>query len=130
MESIEGIMKEAAIFPNFEPIEVLIECDGPRTFVLRDADDALCLAHWVDENEVIRRFLVAPCRAKTILQLKRGELGLRESLDQARLYCADVRNDGTIGALSLVQLEDVPEDMLPAPGTMLTKNAEPAVRSQ
>ncbi len=125
MWPVGGIVKEPGLFGPFEPEDVLIWYDGPRTFTLFDADQGLCLAHWLDEDSEVMRYAVVPIAHRHLDQLRRGELTLREGLDQPRLYVVDQANDGMVRAVWLTRLADLPQDALPLPGTMLSRELEP-----
>jgi len=125
MWEVVGTPKEPGLFGRFEPIDVLIWYDYPRTFTLHDQDGGLCLAHWLDEDAEIMRYLVAPVTPKQIEQLKRGELSLLEGLEQPRVYVVDQANTGDTLSVWLTQVADVPQDALPVPRTMLHRSLEP-----
>jgi hypothetical protein len=125
MWEVGGIVKEPGLFGPFEPKDVLIWYDGPRTFTLLDADGGLCLAHWLDEDNEVMRYAVAPITPRHLEQLRRGELTLREGLDQPRVYVVDQANDGAICNVWLTRLADLPQDALPVQGTMLSRELEP-----
>jgi len=125
MWEVVGKPKDPRLFGCFEPIEVLIWYDCPRTFTMNDQDGDLCLAQWLDEDPETMRFLVVPITSKQIEQLKRGELTLRESLDQPRVYVVDQANNGDVRAVWLTELSDLPQDSLPVPRTMLHRSLEP-----
>jgi len=124
MWPVVGIPKESLLFGLLEPFEVLIWYDCPRTFTFHDPDGGLCLAHWLDEDTEAVRYIVVPVTPKQIEQLKRGELSLRESLEQPRAYIVDQANDGKVSAVWLVKLADVPQDALSIPHTMLLPESE------
>ena len=52
------IVKDKGFFGNFEPLDVLIWLDGPRTFTLLDQDGKLCFAHWLQELEGLWQYVV------------------------------------------------------------------------
>ena len=82
MWEIKGKPIEAKRFAPFEPLRVLNYYDGPRIFTFNDADDALCLACWSDEDEGQARFLVVAVTTKIIADLESGLLTVREALSQ------------------------------------------------
>jgi len=125
MWAVVGTPKDTSYFGRFEPIDVLIWYDCPRTFTLYDQDGGLCLVRWLDEDAETMRYPVAPVTSKQIEQLQRGDLTLRESLDQPRVYVVDQTNDGDVRSVWLTQLVDLPQDALPVPRTMLYRSLEP-----
>jgi hypothetical protein len=125
MWDVVGKLKETSLFGRFEPIDVLIWYDYPRTFTLHDQDDELCLAHWLDENSEFIRYLVAPVAPEIIVKLQHGELSLRESLEQPRAYVVDQAYDGQVRQVWLIKIADLQHDALPDPRTMLERSLEP-----
>ena len=53
------------------------------------------------------------------LELKTGEMTLREAIDQPSLWIVDVAHSGTVREAWSPKLCDLPSDVLPKPGTML-----------
>ncbi|MBC7816998.1 MAG: hypothetical protein IAG10_08935, partial [Planctomycetaceae bacterium] len=127
MWSVSGKQIDAAQFRPFEPVEVLYDFDGPRSFTLRDAEGELQLAHWCDEDDQAERYLVVPFTPKLVERLKTGTLTLRDALDQPRLWAVDVKRTGEIASAWRTQLADLPPDILPHPGTMLLPSLEPLI---
>ncbi len=127
MWPVSGTPKETDLFGKLEPVQVLGWYDGPRTFTLTDKDGGLCLAHWLDEDRDLVRFIVVPVSTAIMERLERGELTLREGLDQPRVYVVDQENSGAVKAVWLTCLQDLPADALPVPGTMLHRDLEPLV---
>lgn len=125
MWPVVGTPKETHLFGRFEPIDVLIWYDCPRTFTLEDHDRGLCLAHWLDEDAERMRYLVVPINSKQIELLQRGELTLLESIDQPRVYVVDQAFSGEVQGVWLTRLMDLPQDVLPVPRTMLHRSLEP-----
>lgn len=126
MWPVLGKPKDPSVFGQFDPSEVLIWYDGPRTFTFTDQDGGLCLAHWLDDVDGLVRYAVAPVSEQHISRMKTGELTLRECLDQPRVYVVDVTHSGdAISVWSLNRLTDIPDTVLPAPGTMVRRELEP-----
>ncbi len=112
-------------FAPFEPVRVLNYYDGPRIFTFHDADDALCLACWSDEDEKHSRFLVVAVTDQIIADLESGLLSVREALAQPRLWVVDWAQDGTLTGAWLVAPQDVPEESQPQPRAMLNRSLDP-----
>ena len=98
---------------------------GLRTFTHLDRSGQLYLAHWCDEDEEMTRFLVVPFTEPLVHKLKEGDLTLRDSLDQPRLWVLEVAHSGDLIAAWIVRFADLPSDLLPHPGTMLLRCLEP-----
>ena len=125
MWQIKGKPVDPKRFAPFEPLRVLNYYDGPRIFTFHDADEALCLACWSDEDETRSRFLVVPVSDKIITDLEGGILTVREALSQPRLWVIELGPEGTLATAWLVAQQDVPEDSQPQPRTMLHRSLEP-----
>jgi len=125
MWEIKGKPVDLKRFGPFEPLRVLNYYDGPRIFTFNDADDALCLACWSDEDEKYSRFLVAAVTDQIIVDLEGGLLSVREALAQPRLWVVDWAQDGSLADAWLVAHKDVPEDSQPRPRTMLHRSLDP-----
>jgi hypothetical protein len=125
MWPVTGRIADLERFGSFEPVEVLYDFDGPRTFTHRDRDGELCLAHWCDGDAEGTRFVVAAVTEEQVQKLKKGELTLREALDQPRVWVVDLAPSGEPRhAWVLRRLLDLPPDVLPRPGTMLLPSLE------
>lgn len=125
MWEIKGKQVDPKRFTPFEPLRVLSYYDGPRIFTFNDADDALCLACWSDEDEKCSRFLVVAVTDPIIADLENGLLSVREALAQPRLWVVDWTQGGGLSGAWLVALKDVPEDAQPQPRTMLHRSLDP-----
>jgi hypothetical protein len=124
MWRIVGKALDPEFFAPWTPGEVLYEFDGPKTFTLKDRQGELCLAHWCDEDEKAARFLIVPTSPRLVARLKQGATSLREALDQPRLWIADVGHTGEVQGAWSIQEDDLPSDVLPAPGTKLLATLE------
>lgn len=126
MWQVTGKSVDVGLFQPFEPQELLYDFDGPRTFTHRDCNGQLCLAHWCDEDQEVTRFLVVPFTEQLITKLKKGESTLRDALNQTRLWALDVTHCGELRQAWMVQFTDLPQDVLPHPGTKLLASLERA----
>ena len=124
MQQLVGNRIDAGLFPGIEPHEVLYDFDGPRTFTCFDAKGGLCLAHWSDEDRRAIRYLVVPVTESSIQKLKTGEMSLREALDHPRLSLVEVMHTGEVIDAWQVKMDDLPEDAVPRPGTLLWPSLE------
>lgn len=127
MWQVSGRPISASEFSPFQPDEVLYDFDGPRTFTLKDQNGELHLAHWCDEDSDTTRYVVVPFSPALVQRLKSGNLTLRDAIDQVRVYTVDVSHTGDVIASSRVQIDDLPADALPQPGTMLLPQLEPLI---
>ena len=125
MWEIKGKPIQATQLASFEPLRILNYYDGPRIFTFLDADEALCLACWSDEDQRRSRFLAAPVNEAIITDLERGLLSVREALDQPRVWAVDLTQEGKVEEAWLIKLSDVPEDAQPQLRTMLHRSLEP-----
>lgn len=125
MWNITGQEFPADKFLPFEPEEALYEFDGPRIFTFRDQDKELFLAYWSDEDDDFNRFVVVPTSSAILTSLKSGEMSVREALNQPRCWLCDVAHVGTLEKCQRIEFSQVPEECLPAIGTMLLPELEP-----
>lgn len=125
MWQVKGKQVDTSRFALFEPIRVLNYYDGPRIFTFNDIDDALCLACWNDEDEDSSRFLVVAVDEKIVADLEGGLVSVREVLTQPRLWTVDWQAKKGIINAWLIAIQDVPQDSLPTPRTMLHRSLDP-----
>ncbi|MGL5097173.1 MAG: hypothetical protein ACRDD1_16425, partial [Planctomycetia bacterium] len=125
MWHVKGKSVEPRRFMPFEPLRVLNYYDGPRIFTFNDADEALCLACWSDEDEFHSRFLVVAVTDQIIADLEVGLLSVAEALTQPRLWVVDWAPEGSFAKAWLVARKDVPADAQPKPRTMLHRSLDP-----
>lgn len=118
------IPKDTMLFGTFEPKDVFIWLDGPRTFTLFDQDGMLCLAHWLQEVGELWQYVVVPVNDGIMQELNSGELSLREALDQPRVYLVNVNADFDVETVHLTSWNDLPQAALPTPGTMIRRDLE------
>jgi len=116
--------KDNTTFGNFEPKEVLIWLDGPRTFTLLDQDEQLCLAHWLREVGELWQYVVVRVNDNILRELHDGERSLPEALQHPIVYLVDVRPDFTVESAHQTAWENLPQDALPMPGTMIRRELE------
>lgn len=128
MTKTPAIRKDPKIFGQFEPVEMYIWLDGPRTFTLLDEDGQLCLAHWLQEVGPLWQYVVVPVTASILGELNSGQQTLADVLKQPRVYLVSVRPDFTVEQVSLIAWESLPKDALPAAGTMIRRDLEPFLR--
>lgn len=128
MATNNGIEKDKSFFGNFEPKDVFIWLDGPRTFALLDQDGELCFAHWLQDVGSSWQYVVVPITDRILKQLNHGELSLRDVLLQPRIYLVDVSMDFSVERILLTSWEHLPQEALPRPGTMIRRELEPSFR--
>ncbi|MFO0978654.1 MAG: hypothetical protein U0996_19765 [Planctomycetaceae bacterium] len=121
MTTKNPVPKDNTTFGNFEPKEVLIWLDGPRTFTLLDQDEQLCLAHWLREVGELWQYVVVRVNDNILRELHDGERSLREALQQPIVYLVDVRPDFSVESAHQTAWESLPQDALPMPGTMIRR---------
>ena len=115
---------------DFAPVYVLYEFDGPCIFTTFSASHSLLLAYLaedLDDQEVLR-FIVSSTSASTIGELKNGTISVREALTRGSMWIVDSDYSYRPKSAYHVQCNELPEDALPARGTMLWASLEPAFR--
>jgi len=120
--------KDHGYFGNFEPLDVFIWLDGPRTFTLLDKDGELCFAHWLQELDGLWQYVVVPITEKILSELKNGEQSLLDVLRQPRIYLVRVDAESVVQSVLLTHWEQLPQDALPERGTMIRRELEPFFR--
>lgn len=129
MWEIVGKPVDPKRFLPFAPLRVLNYYDGPRIFTFADADDALCLACWSDEDDTTARFLVVATSDQIVADLELGRKSVREALTQPRLWVVECAAGGALTGAWLVAPRDVPEDAQPEPRAMLHRSLAPVSSS-
>jgi hypothetical protein len=120
---------DAGLFKPLQPVEILYDFEGPRTFTHNDSAGELCLAHWCDADKEINRFIIVPFTGNLVYKLKTGEITLREALNQPRVWVLDLTHRGDIREAWSVNLADLPGDVLPKARTMLWRSLERASKN-
>ncbi len=125
MWTIPGKRTDPSFLRPFDPVEILYEFDGPRIFTTLDVDGERNLVYWSDEDESVCRYVVAPTTQRILDSLQSGIISVHDALNQPRCWLCDVTSDGEIVGCQLVDFEAIPNDALPALGTMLWPSLEP-----
>lgn len=129
MWTVSGVMDDRDQFGRLEAIKVLIQYDGPRTFTFADRFGQLCLAHWLDEDRDCMRFAVVRLGAAQLLKLEQCEIAIRDALDQYPVFIVDQLNSGEVRDVWKTRLADLPQDVLPVQGTLVSPELEKRRRS-
>lgn len=108
---------------SFKPIKVLFDFDALTTFVCSASDGGLLLAHFCDEEDGERRFIVVPTTERLVHRLDRGEIPIRAALNQARVWYVDFGRGGKPLRAYTATFEDIPPDCLPTPGATFLADA-------
>jgi hypothetical protein len=108
------------------PTEVLFEFEEPLTFVCRERDEQMLLAHSLWAGAGGSRYLVAVTDPGIIDDLKAGRLDVLEALRQPRCWIVDFGPGWEIQQLWLIPFDKVPKEMRPRPGAMLCPELEPS----
>jgi hypothetical protein len=124
MWSIPGRPIKFEHLKALQPLQVLYDFDGPRTFTFLDQENELYLAHWCDEESDRVRYIAVPFSEGLLTRLEHGQMSLREALDQPRVWVLEVDQEGQVQSGWRVNLSDLPEDVLPRPGTLLLPSLE------
>lgn len=128
MTTTNQILKDETFFGRFEPKDVFIWLDGPRTFTLLDQEGELCFAHWLQQIGDSWQYVVVPVNESILQELNNGERSLRDVLRQPRIYLVSVSMDFNVESIHLISWEDLPQNALPSPGTMIRRELEPFFR--
>lgn len=111
------------------PVEVLYDFEGPCIFTAHTAAETRVLAYLSEplEDEGLLRFVVSTVSEATVSALKDGMVSVREALERGSLWLVDLGQDQVPRRAFAVRAEQLPEDALPAPSTMLWSHLEPAL---
>lgn len=130
MWQVPGTTVDPSQFSPLRPLKVLYEFDGPKTFTFRDQDGELCLAHWCDEEEGAARLIAVAFSNRLLAKLEQGIISVRDALEQPRAWILDEDPAGIVRAAWRVDVADLPEDVLPKPGALLTPVLERALKAE
>lgn len=110
--------------------EILYEFDGPCIFTSTASNGGQLLAYLVEEvdDDAVLRYLVAATTAETILSLKAGTTTVRDALMVGWIWVCDLSFEWEVKHVYAPPHHMIPEDMLPAAGTLLWPELEPALR--
>ncbi len=120
---------DIAAVGSFVPAEVLYEFEGPCIFTTRTPQNTLVLAYLVEEldDEDLLRFIVATTSESTVAAMKDGAIAVREALERGSLWLVDLDLTYKPHRAAACRAEDLPDDALPGPSTMLWPALEPAL---
>lgn len=111
--SVPGREVSPSMVGALEPVEVLVDIDGPRLFVaLSPAGDEL-LAYHAEETDTELGWIVVPTDASTRAHLRAGETPLRDALRQPWVWIVTQAVTGEVLRATRVVFEDIPDDYLP-----------------
>ena len=113
---------------DLRPIEVLFEFEEPLTFVCRDRDGQMMLAHSLSDAVDLSRYLVVVTDERIIEELKAGRFDVLTALRQPRCWLADFGANWRVERLWLIPFGKLPKNVVPKPGAMLTPDLEPLFR--
>ncbi len=130
MWKVPGKPVDPQRFSPLRPVKTLYEFEGPKTFTFRDQEGELCLAHWCDEEDCLTRYIVVVFSNRLVAQLEQGIIAVREALEQPRAWVLEEDADGNICSAWRVEVADLPEEVLPKPGTLLLPTFERARATQ
>lgn len=101
---------------RLEPVDVLIDIDGPRLFTaVTPAGDELLVYHAAENEYELRRIAVTTDRA-IVAKLRVGELVLCEALRRPWMWIVTQSFAGSILRVHRVAFEAIPAEVLPAEG--------------
>jgi hypothetical protein len=126
MWTVVGQIQPPKSFEPFEPLDILVWYDGPKTFTVGRESGTVFLAHWCCSSAELDRYLLVPIADAELDRLKAGTDPLRPALtDSPRHYVLDLKADQSVAAVWRVRIQDVPDDVLPHPDARL--NFQPHV---
>ena len=103
----------------FDPVLILDEFDFPRLFTCKDIAGNLYLAYNCGIDKSRLRFVVVPTDEGDISDIMHGRINLRDSLSKYRAWIFDLNNSWEPVKAWKINIDDLPFDALPRPGTML-----------
>jgi len=111
------------------PKEVLYDFDGPCIFTAETAFGTLVLAYLAEDLEEERRlrYIVSTTSPATIEDMKRGALSVREALRRGSVWIVDFDYALDPKDAWSIAFDEIPDDILPVPGTMLWPHLEPGL---
>ena len=104
---------------TLEPVEVLVDVDGPRLFVARTAEGEELLVVQCAEEPDRSGWLAVPTHAGVVDLVRGGEVPLLDALRQPWAWLVTQALDGTISRILRVRVDDLPAAALPEPGRTL-----------
>ncbi len=113
---------------NLDPVEVLLEYDGPRIFTCNNQEGDLLLAFQCSEDDEHLRFVLAPFNDRLLGSLTSGKITLRNAILQPQVFLADVGDGWRVKRAWKMDSAAIPKEILPKPGTMLWPHLEPILR--
>jgi hypothetical protein len=116
---IESLEWPTQNFSGVDPLDVLIEYDGPLTFTFKDVVGNLMLAHLCASESDRSRYVVVPTDDAIISELKEGTRSIAGALTQPLLWLIDVANDGAILGCWAQRVADLPAGAIPKPNVLL-----------
>jgi hypothetical protein len=124
----KGKAIDTATLGELRPEQVLFEFEEPLTFICRDRDGQMLLAHNLCAEGSLSRYLLVVTDQEFIDGLKAGRLDMLAALRQPRCWIVDFGPEWQIKGLWLIAFDKVPKDYLPKPGAMLTPDLDPLFR--
>ena len=101
-----------------------------RIFTTRDPKNRMLLAYSYAEEGNRGRFFVVPFSSRQLAQLEEGTRPVREALSQSWVWDVEVEHspDGLVTTeCSEVSFDEIPQKLLPRPGTMIWLHLQPLV---
>src|SRR5204862_3648121 len=77
-------------FGEVNPIDILLDFEGPRIFSFVGPDGELMLAYQLSEENDVARFLLVQSNEGQVKALKDGRASLLEAIDQPRVWVLDL----------------------------------------
>lgn len=117
-------------FGRLSPERVLVDFSYPVLFTCRDSNGSTLLVFHVEEvlePSYLQRYIAAPTTAQTIDRLLRGELSVRDALVASWMWVLHAEESGNVSEAWEVVAQDLPNDFLPEPTTMISADLEPAL---
>ena len=119
MTPLNGTLLNAFPYKDFIRVEDLIYFEGPLLVHYTNHKGQNFLYHWVDNNEAANRWLIYRVTQQNLLNYLRGQEDFKSLLQHTisdLILVVDVNDNGQRILIQQVELEDLPEDYIPADG--------------
>jgi hypothetical protein len=121
----KGTTLDPHFLGNLEPDQVLVEFEGPRSFLARDPVGQLLFAHQCGESDDAWRYAVVPFTDDLAELLTNGRIDLWSALSQPRLWLVDMAANGEVLRCVAASLDEIPSEYRPQHGVTLHSEHEP-----
>jgi hypothetical protein len=121
----QGIELPTDYLGDLDIVDILVDFEGPRSFLARDSVGAPLFAHQCGESSTVWRYAVVPFSDQLTDSLLNGRVDLYTALSQPRLWLVDIDLTGKVVRCVAASFEQLPETSRPQPGVTLYPEHEP-----